>query len=110
MEKDTRKYYGQQCQDDKLNHAFRQLHVRLVDEIASFCRAYRITIDEFSLSGDGFEESCKAGHWVSATDSGLTFRKFSDEYKDAFWNMKIKDKNELDRIENESKEPFMFSM
>ena len=53
MKEDTRQFPGQQCQDEKINMAFRNLHKRIVDEIIGFCNAWNITIDEFHISADG---------------------------------------------------------
>jgi len=78
---DDRKYYGQQCQDEKLNIAFRNFHKNIIDDVLGFCRAYGITIDEFHLSMDNMGESIKAGKWVPASDSSLTFYKFDDKEK-----------------------------
>ena len=111
---DTRKFPGQQCQDEKINQAFKNLHHRLVDEVIGFCKAYGISIDEFTLKADCLEDSIKVGSWQSCTDSGLTFSKFSENYKKAFWDMDsdyLKDKTnkDLDMLAY-SEEPFLFSM
>lgn len=78
MEEDKRKYYGQQCQDDDLNIAFKNLHHKLVDEVIGFCKAWNISIDEFNLSADGLEYSIKFGSWHPSTDSSFSFMKFSN--------------------------------
>lgn len=111
---DNRKYFGQQCQDDKINTAFRNLHKNLIDEIIGFCRAYNISIDEVHLSADGLENSIKHGSWQPCTDSGLTFMKYSEDYKKAFWLMdeeflKGKTKKDLNILKS-SQEPFLFSI
>ena len=118
--KDECKFYGQQCQDEELNKKFRELHVILVDQVIDFCKANNITIDEFDLHADGLEVSIENGSWQSCTDSALTFRKFSDEHKKFFWKMdfdeylKTHTKDELnkylDRLEEEARIPFMFSI
>lgn len=110
LPEDNRKYPGQQCQDDKLNEAFRRLHTKLVNYIILFCKDWHISIDEFHLNADGLAESISYGSWQSCTDSSLIFKKFNDEYKHAFWDMSIKDPKELDRIERENHEPFLLSM
>ena len=115
MKEDTRKYEGQQCQDDDLNTAFRNLHKRLVEEIIGFCKAWNITIDLFKLGADTFEESIKCGSWQPCTDSFLIFLKLRDGYKKAFWNMdeeylKTHTKEELDKLREKNEEPFMYSM
>ena len=114
LPKDERKYPGQQCQSDSLNEKFRILHKFLVDTVIKFCVENHITIDEFRLSADMLEHSIKSGQWEACTDSGLTFEKYSDEYKKAFWEMNkeflaSKTKHELDMLEFEQ-EPYMFSM
>lgn len=114
MPEDNRKYYGQQCQDEQLNIAFRNLHHKLVNEIISFCRAWNISIDEFHLNADGVAESIKFGEWQACTDSCLTFDKFSEDYKKAFWScdkefLERKTKQDLDKIKL-SQEPYLRSM
>ena len=46
------KYKGQQCQDEKINKSFRELHKRLVDIVIEWCKAYNITIDELAKMAD----------------------------------------------------------
>ena len=98
-------------QDDKINEDFRNLHKELVNRIAEWCKEHNVIIDEFSLGADGFAESCKCGEWVSATDSSFSCRKFSEEYKKAFWDMdRSFSKEDYDRIEQESRIPYLYSM
>ena len=98
-------------QDDKINEDFRNLHKELVNRIAEWCKEHNVIIDEFSLGADGFAESCKYGEWVSATDSSFSCRKFSEEYKKAFWDMdRSFSKEDYDRIEQESRIPYLYSM
>lgn len=105
------KYYGQIEQRDNINESFRNLHKEIVDRIASWCKENDLELDDFSLSADGFEESCKYGHWVSSTDSSFSCWKFNDEYKSAFWDMNVKYKKEdLDKISFEAKTPYIYSM
>jgi len=111
---DNRKFYGQQCQDEALNQKFRDFHKDIVNQIIDFCKNNNITIDEFKLSADSLSGSIKAGSWQSCTDSALTFMKYSDDYKKAFWEMdkeflKGKDRRDLDEIYL-NQEPFMYSM
>lgn len=115
MKEDTRKYIGQQCQDDELNTAFRNLHKHLIDEIIGFCKAWKISIDVFRLDADKLDESIKCGSWQPCTDSSIVSLKFSEEYKKAFWDMddeylKTHTKEELDKLREENEEPFMYSM
>ena len=115
VQEDTRKYHGQQCQDEDINYDFRQLHKDIVNMIVKFCIAHNITIDEFHMSGDCMEESIKFGKWHAATDSSLEFDKFTQEYKDCVSMKneesinKIKDEKEWIRIKHEQ-EPYLFSM
>ena len=104
------KYYGQVEQDDNLNKDFRELHKKLVNTVAEWCKEHNVEIDDFSLCADGFAESCKRGEWVSATDSSFSCRKLSDEYKKAFWDLDLSYMDEFDRIEAESRIPYMYSM
>lgn len=108
VEEDNRKYYGQQCQDEKINNAFRNLHKNIVDEIIGFCNAYGISIDEFHISADCLEGSIKAGSWQPCTDSSLRFDKFSQEYKDIISMKKIVSDDEFNKIKFKE-EPFLFS-
>ncbi len=87
MEQKDKKYPYQECQDDEINSAFRNLHHKLVDEIINFCKKYNIEIDDFHLNADGVLGSIPYGQWQPCTDSALTFIKYSDEYKKAFWDM-----------------------
>lgn len=108
-------YYGQQCQDPKINEAFRNLHEHLVNEVIGFCKAWNISIDEFHLSADDLEGSIKFGSWQACTDSCLRFDKFTQEYKDCVSMKdeasikKFADNKEYHRICNEQ-EPFLLSM
>lgn len=106
---DTRKYPGQQCQNDRINYKFRQLHKHIINDIITFCKAYGITIDEFHMNADGLEDSIKAGSWQACTDSYLSFEKFIDEYKDAISMKKIVSKEEFEKIKMEQ-EPYLYSM
>jgi hypothetical protein len=83
---DNRKYYGQQCQDEKINIAFASLHTKLVNEVIQFCRTYNIDIDEFYLKADGISSSIPYGEWRPCTDSALTF--YNDNKEEPFmYNM-----------------------
>ena len=105
---DKREYPGQQCQDEKINIAFRHLHEYLVNEVIQFCRAYNITIDEFRLNADDLEGSIKYGSWQSCTDSCLTFDKYSQEYKDIISMKKIVSDSEYNKIVA-NEEPYLLS-
>lgn len=100
LPEDSRKYPGQQCQDNELNKKFRELHKNVVDIIIHFCKENNITINEFHLNADALEDSIKAGSWQSCTDSCLTFDKFNkgmvefaediDKAWDAYYNYRHK--------------------
>ena len=114
MKEDTRQFPGQQCQDEQINMAFRNLHKRIVDEIIGFCNAWNITIDEFHITADGLAESIPHGSWQSCTDSSFVTQKFSEEYKKVFWEcdneiLKTKTQKDLDLLKLQQ-EPFMYSM
>lgn len=108
-------YYGQQCQDPKINEAFRNLHEHLVNEVIGFCKAWNISIDKFHLSADELEGSIKFGSWQACTDSCLQFDKFTQEYKDC---VSMKNNESIEKIINDKEwarikseqEPFLFSM
>ena len=119
-EEDTRKYFGQQCQDEELNKKFRKFHEDIVNQIICFCKDNDIIIDEFNLSADGLEDSIENGSWQACTDSSFSFIKFDDDYKNAFMNY---DKEFYNKLKTEGKdinkvlkeiearqEPFMYSM
>ena len=106
---DNRKFPGQQCQDEELNKKFRELHKYLVDQVINFCKCNNIVIDEFCLNADGLAESIPYGSWQSCTDSGLTFEKFTDEYKDAISMKHYYSKPEFELIKLKQ-EPYLFSM
>lgn len=77
----NKKYKGQECQDDNINKAFKNLHEHLVNEIIGFCKAWNISsVDEFHLSGDNLKDSIKFGSWHPSTDSCLSFYKNSKKY------------------------------
>ena len=119
-EEDTRKFYGQQCQDERLNYKFRRLHTFLVNQIINFCKSNHISINEFSLSADGLEGSIEKGSWQACTDSSFIFRKFDDNYKKAFmecdkefYNQLKAEGKDINKVLNEieaRQEPFMYSM
>ena len=111
---EDKKFYMQQCQDEQLTNEFRKFHEFLVNQVIDFCKTHNITIDEFHLNADSLEDSIKAGSWQSCTDSCLSFEKFTEDYKKAFWYMdkdflKGKDRRDLDRIHLEQ-EHYLFSM
>ena len=70
----------QQCEDIESNKKFRAFHLKVVNEIISFCKENDFNIDEFYLHADGLSESIKAGRWVPATDSQFELRKFTKAY------------------------------
>ena len=106
---DTRKYPGQQCQDDLLNQKLRVLHKQIVNAIIQFCKENDIVIDEFQLNADGLPDSIKAGSWQACTDSSLRFEKYSQEYKDVISMKKIVSENEFNKI-IANEEPYIYSM
>lgn len=114
LPEDNRKYFGQQCQDEQLTNEFRKFHEFLVNQVIKFCKTHNITIDEFHLNADSLEDSIKAGSWQSCTDSCLSFEKFSDDYKKAFFEIDKKfllgkTKKDLDMIQLKE-EPYLRSM
>lgn len=81
-----KKFYGQECQDVEITKKFRELHVKIVNEVISFCKDNGITVDEFYLHADGLDESIKFGSWQPATDSQFELVKDAegDEDKETF--------------------------
>jgi len=111
---EDKKYPMQECQDEKLTMAFRDLHRKLVNEIISFCKKYNVEIDDFHLNADGVADSIPYGQWESCTDSALTFIKYTDEYKKAFWQMdkemlKNMSKKDLDKLAYKGRQTILFS-
>ena len=106
---DTRKYFGQQCQDDEINKKFRELHKKIVDEIISFCKENNIIVDEIHLNADGVAGSISYGKWQACTDSYFGLDKFTDEYWDVINMNKHVDDKEW-KIIKAKQEPFLSSM
>ena len=106
---DNRKFPRQQCQDDKLNEAFRRLHTKLVNDIILFCKAWNIEIDEFHLTADALRESIQQGEWVSFTDSSLRFDKYTDEYFNMWEDGNVPDEETYNKVMAQQ-EPYLFSM
>lgn len=81
-----KKFYGQECQDVEITKKFRELHVKIVNEVISFCKDNGITVDEFYLHADGLDESIKFGSWQPVTDSQFELVKDAegDEDKETF--------------------------
>ncbi len=108
-EPDTRKYFGQQCQDDKINEEFRMLHKNIINQIIQFCNKYNLSIDEIHLSADGVKGSIPYRSWQSCTDSYFGLEKFTDDYIDAC-DLKIHpSKEEFEKLKLKQ-EPFIMSM
>jgi hypothetical protein len=106
---DTRKYFGQQCQDDEINMKFRDLHKKIVNEIISFCKENNIVVDEIHLNADGVAGSIPYGEWEACTDSYFGLDKFTDEYWDVL-SMKKHVTNEEWKQIKAKQEPFLSSM
>ena len=70
-----RKYSTHECQDEEINRKFRMLHLKVVNEIISFCKENDFTVDEFYLHADGLDESIKNGEWHPYTDSQFELLK-----------------------------------
>lgn len=106
---DTRKYFGQQCQDDEINKKFRELHKKIINEIISFCKENNIVVDEIHLNADGVAGSIPYGEWEACTDSYFGLDKFTDEYWDVL-SMKKHVTNEEWKQIKAKQEPFLSSM
>lgn len=70
-----RKYSTHECQDEEINRKSRVLHLKVVNEIISFCKENDFTVDEFYLHADGLDESIKNGEWHPYTDSQFELLK-----------------------------------
>ena len=104
-----RKFYGQQCQDEKITMEFRELHKEIVDRIIKFCNDHNITIDEVTMKIYDIDESIPYNSWQAPTDSALTFMKFSDDWKAVMRCEKTVTKKEFEKIKFDQ-EPYLFSM
>ena len=69
MTNEQMEFFGQECQDAEINRKFRDLHLKIVNEVISFCKENDITVDELYLRADCLNESIKFGSWHPATDS-----------------------------------------
>lgn len=106
---ESKKYYGQQCQDEKITEDFRNLHREIVNKIIQFCNDHNITIDEVSMKIYDINESIPYHSWQAPTDSSLTFMKFSDDWNDLMQGTKVVTKEEFEKIKLKQ-EPYLFSM
>ena len=49
MTNEQMEFFGQECQDAEINRKFRDLHLKIVNEVISFCKENDITVDELYL-------------------------------------------------------------
>ena len=77
-----KEFYGQECQDAEITMKFRELHVKIVDEVISFCKDNGFTIDEFFLHADCLSDSIQYGSWQPVTDSQFQFLKDAEGEED----------------------------
>ena len=108
-EPDTRKYFGQQCQDDNINKEFRMLHKNIINQIIQFCNKHNIIVDEVHLNADCLDGSIPYGSWQACTDSYFGLDKFTEDYKDAITLNKVTTEKEFKKLKLKQ-EPFIFSM
>jgi hypothetical protein len=109
MIQENKKFFGQQCQDENITMAFRELHKELVNKIIKFCNDYNVQINEVYFNIYDIDESIPYSSWQAPTDSSLTFMKFSDDWKALMNGDKIVTKEEFEKIKIEQ-EPYLFSM
>jgi hypothetical protein len=85
-EEDSKDYFGQECLEAEINRKFRDLHLKIVNEVISFCKGNNIIVDELFLRADSLSESIKFGSWHPATDSQFELVKDveGDDYKQTF--------------------------
>jgi len=85
-EQNSKEFFGQECQDAEINRKYRELHLKLVNDVISFCKENSISVDELYLRADCLSESIKFGAWQPATDSCFELLKEaeSDEDKHTF--------------------------
>lgn len=79
-----KEFYGQECQDAEITKKFKELHVKIVNEVISFCKDNGIIVDEFYLHADGLDESIKLGSWQPATDSQFELVRDIEEWSNSF--------------------------
>ena len=80
-----RKYITHECQDEDINRKFRDLHLKVVNEIISFCKENNFIVDELFLHADGLAESIKYGEWHPYTDSQFELlNDIEGRYKQTF--------------------------
>ena len=70
--------------DENIKNEWYNLHVKLVNEIISFCQKYNIDASEVHLNADCLEPSIEEGEWKPYTDSGFILTKIDkeDDYKE----------------------------
>ena len=70
--------------DENIKNEWYNLHVKLVNEIISFCQKYNIDASEVHLNADCLEPSIEEGEWTPYTDSGFILTKIDkeDDYKE----------------------------
>lgn len=108
-ESDTVEFFGQQCQNKSINDDFRKLHNDIINTIIQFCVKHNITIDEIHLNADNVDDSIEYGEWCPATDSCLSFDKFTEDYKDVMSGKKTVTKEEWQKIKS-AQEPFLCNL
>lgn len=111
----NKKFPLQICQDEEITKKFRNLHTELVNKVISFCKENNIIVDDFHLNADGLAESILYGSWQSCTDSSFSLIKYSDEFKQVFWDCdkeKIDSmtKQDINNLEYEGKKTILLSM
>ena len=79
-----KEFYDQKCQDAEITKKFKELHVKIVNEVISFCKDNGIIVDEFYLHADGLDESIKFGSWQPATDSQFELVRDIEEWSNSF--------------------------
>lgn len=70
--------------DENIKKEWYNLHVKLVNEIISFCKEHNINASEVHLNADCLEPSIEEGEWTPYTDSGFILTKIDteDDYKE----------------------------
>ncbi len=68
--------------DEKIKKEWYDLHVKLVNEVITFCKEYNIEASEVHLNADCLEPSIKEGEWTPFTDSAFGLYAIDKNYEE----------------------------
>lgn len=69
--------------DENIKKEWHDLHIKLVNEVISFCKKHHLDASEFDLNANCLEPSIKQGKWMPLTDSSFCLFKVDekDDYR-----------------------------